>query len=89
MWVPETEPREGAQLLLYPAPWHRLNINSVAAVSAEVSVIQLEADEPNVSHSMVSPSLSSFSQGCCYYLHLFLRGCGGYRGKAAAKAASF
>jgi len=48
MWVPEAEPREGAQLLRFPAPWHGLTINSVAPVSAEVSAIQLAADGPNV-----------------------------------------
>ena len=88
MWVPEAEPREAAQLLLYPAPWHRLAINSIAPVSAEVSVIQLAADGPNVSHSVISPSLSSFSQGCCCYSHLFLGGWGGYRGMPGVKAAS-
>lgn len=39
-WVPEAQPREGLQLLLYPAPWHRPHINSVAPISAEVRGIQ-------------------------------------------------
>lgn len=78
--MPEAEPREGAQLLLDPAPWHRLAIN--------IGVIQLAADGPNVSTSMASPSLLSFSRGCCYYLPLLLGGWGGYPATLGAKAAS-
>lgn len=58
--MPEAEPREALQLLLCPAPWHRLGINSVAPVSAEVRGIQRAANGSNVSHSMISPHLSSF-----------------------------
>lgn len=58
--MPEAEPREGSQLLLYPAPWHTLDINSIAPVSAEVRGIQQAANGSNMSHSIISPYLSSF-----------------------------
>lgn len=58
--MPEAEPREGSQLLLYPVPWHTLDINSIAPVSAEVRGIQQAANGSNMSHSIISPYLSSF-----------------------------
>lgn len=80
--MPEAEPREGLQLLLYPAPW--LDINSIAPVLAEVRGIQQAANGSNVSHSVISPDLSSFRSAA----NTLTFSWAGYRNMPGAKVAS-
>lgn len=75
--------QERAQLLFYPALGHRLAAELQSLLRSFWFSWQLLVGQT----CTVPPSLLSFSQGCCNYLHFFLGGWGGYGGVPGAKAA--